>query len=200
MPQEGVIKFRVEHERGVCCSDADVAELVNWRRELRSRGLIGQDERRYDGLGFGNLSKRLADGTFLITASQTGHLAQLSAREFARIKRFDPDRNLVVSTGLMPPSSETMSHLAVYRSNPNVRYVFHVHSPVIWLARVQLDIPATDAAIECGTPEMFFDVQRLLQNWNGHKSILAMGGHEDGLLAWGATADEAGATLLSFVE
>ena len=200
MNQEGVIKFHVEHRLGVACAEADILDLTKWRTELRREGLIGQDPARYDGLGYGNLSKRLGDGTYLITGSQTGHLERLTMREFARITRFDPCQNLVCATGMFQPSSESMTHLAIYQINPAARHVFHAHVPEIWSAREELEIPVTDTCIECGTAEMFYEVQRLLADAeNYQKGILAMGGHKDGIVTWGETADEAGLTLLSFL-
>jgi ribulose-5-phosphate 4-epimerase/fuculose-1-phosphate aldolase len=200
MKPDCIIRFQVEHTPGVACRESDIPELLKWRKELREGGLMGQDPDRYDGLGYGNLSKRLDDGIYLITGSQTGHLDTLSVREFARITRFDPGQNLVGSTGSCQPSSETMTHLAIYEANPAAHYVFHVHCPEIWSARDELDIPVTDPSVECGTPEMFYEVQRLLEDdENFQRGILAMGGHEDGILAWGKTADQAGSILLSFL-
>jgi hypothetical protein len=47
--------------------------------------------------------------------------------------------------------------------------------------------------------ELYYEVQRLLEEReNFRKGILAMGGHVDGMLVWGESADEAGFTLLSF--
>jgi hypothetical protein len=200
MKLDGVIKFHVEHETKVCCNESDIAELTKWRNELRATGLIGQDVSRYGGLGFGNVSMRLEDGTFLITASQTGHLDTLTPESYARVIDFDPERNLVWSNGMNPPSSETMTHLAVYGSRQAVRFVFHVHCPEIWKAKDDLDLPVTDPAIECGTVEMFCEVRRLLKNRKHYqRGILAMGGHTDGLLAWAGTADETGFHLLSLL-
>jgi hypothetical protein len=197
MKLEGVIKFHVEHETEAGCGESDIVELTKWRNDLRTAGLVGQDLARYGGLGFGNLSKRMGDGTFLITASQTGHWETLTPAGYARIIDFDPGQNLVWSKGMNHPSSETMTHLAAYGFNPRVQFVFHVHSPEIWNAKEDLDLPITDPAIECGTVEMFYEVQRLLQEGNNyHKGVLAMGGHTDGLLAWGGTADEVGINLL----
>src|SRR5579862_7732757 len=193
MKLDGVIKFRVEHETEVCCNEPDIAELTKWRKKLRAAGLVGQDITRYGGLGFGNLSKRMEDGTILITASQTGRLDTLTPEHYARITDFDPDQNLVWSKGVNPPSSETMTHLAVYGSIQAVQFVFHVHCPEIWNARDDLGITDTDPAVECGTVEMFYEVRRLLKfRENYPRGILAMGGHADGLLAWARTADEAG--------
>ena len=198
MKLEGVIKFHVDHETCTCCRKSDIVELTKWRNELRAAGLVGQDLARYGGLGFGNLSRRMGDGTFLITASQTGHLDKLTPVEYARITDFDPGQNLVRSKGINYPSSETMTHLAVYDSNQRVQFVFHVHCPEIWNARDNLDPPITDPTIEYGTVEMFYEVQRLLRDGeNYQKGVLAMGGHTDGLLAWGETADETGFNLLS---
>lgn len=200
MNQEGVIRFHVEHRVGVACAAADILELRRWRKELRETGLIGQDPARYDGLGYGNLSRRLGDGTYLITGSQTGHLEQLAPGDFAKILGFDPSQNLVRSTGRRQPSSETMTHLAVYQTSPAVRYVFHVHCPEIWSAREELDIPTTDSSAECGTLEMYCAVLRLLEVRENHQQgILAMGGHTDGILAWGTTADETGFSLLALL-
>lgn len=197
MNQEGVIKFRFEHEGGVCCADADIADLEQWRAELRGRGWLGQDPIRYGGLGFGNLSKRMPDGNFLITGSQTGHREKLTAEDYVRIQRFDPVRNLIWSKGLKKSSSETMTHMAVYQSIPAANYVFHTHCPELWAARKDLSIPATDPGIEYGTTEMYYEVQNLLsRRQHGQKDILAMAGHRDGIITWGKTAKLAGDTLL----
>ena len=198
MKLDGVIKFHVEHETKVCCSESDILELTKWRNELRAAGLVGQDVMRYGGLGFGNLSKRMEDGTFLITASQTGHLETLTPDHYARIVGFDPGQNLVWSTGMNPPSSETMTHLAVYGASQAVQFVFHVHCPEIWNAKADLNLLVTDPAIECGTVEMFYEVRRLLEvPGNYQRGLLAMGGHTDGLLAWAKTANETGCHHLS---
>ena len=200
MKLEGVTKFHVKHETTVCCKESDVVELTRWRNELRTAGLVGQDTTRYGGLGFGNLSKRMVGGTFLITASQTGHLETLTADHYARITGFDPGQNLVWSKGMNPPSSETMTHLAVYGANQAIQFVFHVHCPEIWNAKADLNLLVTDPAIECGTVEMFYEVRRLLKICDHcQQGILAMGGHIDGLLAWGETADGTGFHLLSLL-
>ncbi len=200
MNSEGVIKFHVEHETNVCCCESDIVELTKWRNKLRAAGLVGQDFARYGGLGFGNLSKRMDDGTFLITASQTGHLETLTPDGYARIMDFDPARNLVWSKGMNHPSSETMTHLAAYGANRRIQFVFHAHCPEIWNAKDDLGLPVTDPAVECGTVEMFYEVLWLLRDSEHYrKGILAMGGHTDGLLAWGETADQAGSNLLSLL-
>jgi ribulose-5-phosphate 4-epimerase/fuculose-1-phosphate aldolase len=197
MNPEGVVKFQVEQIFLPGCQERDIADLQAWRTELRRRGLLGQDPVRYDGLGFGNLSKRMEDGTVLVTASQTGCLETLEAGDYACIVGFEPDRNLVRARGLKKPSSETLSHLAAYQSRAEARYVFHVHSPEIWHARDRLGIRATDMNAECGTPEMFHAIRRALEEEDEPgRTILAMGGHVDGILVWGETAQQAGQVLI----
>ncbi len=201
MTLEGIIKFQVRHETCAGCRDSDVVELSKWRNRLKAIGLVGQDAAKYGGFGFGNLSKRMPDGTFLITASQTGHLEELTPENYVKIIASNSAQNLVCSQGLHHPSSETLTHLAVYGSIPEVRFVFHVHSHEIWMAKEALGLPATDPAVECGTPEMFYEVQRLLkERGNPLEGVLAMGGHADGFLAWGETADETGFSLLSLLQ
>ena len=200
MNLEGKTKFQVRHETCVCCRESDVVELTKWRNKFKAAGLVGQDATKYGGLGFGNLSKRMPDGTFLITACQTGLQENLTPDEYVTITAFDPSQNLVCSKGMRHASSETMTHLAVYDSNQGVRFVFHVHSPEIWTARDNLGLPTTSPDVECGTVEMNSEVRQLLKEREYfQKGVLAMGGHADGILAWGETADETGFNLLSLL-
>jgi hypothetical protein len=199
MNAEAVIKFSLEHQTAAACKDSDIEDLERWRTLLLARGFIGRDPARYRGLGFGNLSKRMENGAVLITGSQTGQLKNLTPAQYAKIMEFDPGRNWLHSVGLVKPSSEAMTHVAVYQSVPKARYVFHTHCPGIWSAREELNIPTTDSRYECGTSEMFFEVRRLLLERNiADQGILAMGGHEHGIITWGPTADRAGAVLLLF--
>jgi hypothetical protein len=200
MTPEGVIRFCVECETGKACDASEIEDLETWRAELQKRGWLGHDPCRYGGLGFGNLSKRLADGTFLITGSQTSRLPKLTPTEYAKIIEFNLERNWVRAVGLTKPSSEVLTHLAIYGSLSTAMYVFHTHIPEIWNRRHELNIPATNAKVQCGTIEMFREVERLLQDRTvSQLGILAMGGHQDGIMTWAQTADGAGTTLLQFV-
>jgi ribulose-5-phosphate 4-epimerase/fuculose-1-phosphate aldolase len=195
---EGVIKFCIEHQNQPACTEADIGELEHWRTELRQRRLIGQDPLKYEGLGYGNLSKRMSDGTVLMSGSQTGHLEKLTQAEYARVIEFRVAQNWIRSRGLVHPSSETMTHLAIYGSAPEIGFVFHAHCAEIWEAGNDLNIPRTDPLAECGTLAMFHAAQKLLTNYDvRHGGIFAIGGHTDGIIVWGKTADEAGEILLA---
>jgi hypothetical protein len=83
---------------------------------------------------------------------------------------------------------------------PDVHYVFHAHSPEIWLHAKTLGIASTTVAAEYGTPDIAKEIQRLCQIPEVHDSrILSMGGHEDGIIAFGETAAEAGTTLIRYL-
>ena len=133
--QEGVIKFQLEHVPATPLPLDQLRELIAWRRVLFQLQLIGEDPLRYDGFGFGNISRLLppySTGSFAITGTQTGSLAELLPEHFSLVTACDPARNRVVSTGPVKPSSEAMTHAVLYRIDADLRCVMHVHSPHIW--------------------------------------------------------------------
>ncbi|TNE41347.1 MAG: class II aldolase/adducin family protein [Alphaproteobacteria bacterium] len=193
--QEGVIKYQLDHEEAPLPDAMDIEPLVLWREKLVECGLVGQDPERYDGYGFGNLSMRLDEG-FLITGSQTGEVKDFQIEHFAWVRQADPEENRVLSLGQTPPSSESLTHAAVYAALPEVRFVFHAHSPDIWRRASELHVPET-APVPYGTPEMAREVARLLALAETRaQRLFTMAGHEDGVLSFGATAIEAGEALL----
>lgn len=205
---EGVIRFQVEHDTRPL--DARVLDetsrvLAAWREVLARLGLIGRDPARYEGLGYGNVSARIGPmgdvgrgrRRFLVTGSQSGGRPQLTLADFALVERYDIERNQVVSLGLVPPSSEALTHAALYDVGPALRFVLHAHSPEIWRSARPLGIPVTDPGAQNGTPQMAREVQRLYRETTfSSLGVLAMGGHEDGVIAVGRTAAEAGETLV----
>ena len=94
------------------------------------------------------------------------------------------------------PSSESLTHAAVYESDKSAGAVIHCHNLRLW--RVLLhQIPATSAMIEYGTPEMAYEVMRLFKDTGVRtRKIFLMTGHEGGLIAFGKNLEEAFATLM----
>lgn len=193
--REGVIQFALDFSPGPPPAVAQLRELDAWRLIFRQLGLLGQDPARYDGLGFGNLSRRADDdqapAAFIISGTQTGGLERLDAEHYVKVRRCDPAHNRVVAEGLIHPSSEALSHGVLYQADPRIHYVMHLHSPAIFAASQRLCLPITDADAPYGTPAMAEEIRRLCPaaGWPG---LLVMGGHEDGILAFGATAAAAG--------
>jgi hypothetical protein len=196
--QEGVIRFRFEHRReelpGALAPLA--ATLARWRRALVELGVVGQDADRYGGYGFGNLSARVGRRSFLVTGSQSGHLADLDLAGFALVEQWDAAGHRLASRGLVAPSSESLSHAALYDASPRIGAVFHVHAPALWARRGGAGLPETAPGIDSGTPEMAAEVARLARR-GPPAGLLAMAGHEDGLLAYGADAEAVGHSLLA---
>ena len=106
----------------------------------------------------------------------------------------------VRSQGTVMPSSESMTHGALYDLGPHIRFVFHAHTPVIWRRARELRIPTTDPQVPYGTPEMARETHRLFRSTAlPDLQILSMGGHEDGIVVFGRTAEEAGQVMLRFL-
>ncbi len=210
MPQEGVIKFRAEHEARPLDERryGELAcKLIAWREILGLTGLVGQDPARYGGYGFGNVSARVGPPAaargrraFLITGTQTAGKRCVGLDDFALVERYDYHHNRVDSHGRAAPSSETMTHAALYDVSPAIRCVLHAHSPVVWRRARRLRLPTTDPGVPYGTPEMALAVQRLCDATAlPERRILAMGGHEDGIVVFGRSPEEAGAVLLNWL-
>lgn len=193
---EGVIKFQLDHEL-TTLPPVDVMEIDAWRSIFKQTGTIGQIADRYDGYGFGNLSRLSPDG-FLISGTQTGVLETTSIADYAEVTSWDSRKNSVQSRGQVKPSSESLTHAVIYETCPEVVCVFHLHSPDIWNAATVLGIPITDPEITYGTPEMADAVYQCVVD-SQLPGILSMGGHDDGIIAYGQTLVETGLLLIRYL-
>ena len=207
-PKEGVTKYDVTHLTDPLPARrfGDLAaRLTAWRSILARLGGIGQDPLRYDGAGYGNVSARVGPfpgkrgaRPFIVSGTQTGGLRCLTLQHYCLVERYDAGRNQVQSRGAIRPSSESMTHGALYDLSPRVRVVLHIHCADIWTRRAQLRLPTTRPGVDYGTVSMAQDMRRLAQQTGMLEGrIFAMDAHEDGIVAFGHTADEAGHALLS---
>jgi hypothetical protein len=195
---EGVVKYQLDFRPGPAPQDPRLPELQAWQQICHRLGLVGQDPARYDGLAYGNLSLRLAGGQFLISGTQTGGKPKVQAGDYARVEHCDIDANRVSASGPLPPSSEALTHAAVYRGDPAIGCVMHGHSPEIWSRAAALGLPATDPAAAYGTPAMAHEVARLLAGPRPAPSgVFMMAGHQDGVVAFGADPEGAGTALIA---
>lgn len=197
---EGVIKFDLTFRSGPPPAAVMLVELEAWRRIFRRLGLLGQDPARYDGLGFGNLSRRAmadaAEDAFIISGTQTGGLERLGPADYVAVTACDPLHNRVEAIGSIHPSSEALSHGVLYQIDPRIGWVMHLHSPEIFVAHTRLHLPVTDPDAPYGSPAMAAEIRRLCPS-AGWPGLLVMGGHEDGILAFGATATETGTLVVT---
>ena len=186
------IKFRCEHEKTAAAPFGGLDELNAVRRKLRQRGLIGMDP---SGIGFGNLSVRDNANGFHITGSGTGGLPELTPGDYTKVVAYDFAGNWLRCEGPAIASSESLTHAAVYESEPTAGAVIHCHNSTLWAALLN-HAPTTSKAAEFGTPELAFAVERLFKNSDVKtKKIFVTAGHEGGVVVFGKNLGEAFAVL-----
>ena len=190
--EKGYIQFRCEWERSAPPVGRGVAELVEWRNRLRGFGLIGVYP---DGIGFGNISARLPGSEFIISGTATGEVLTAGPEHFTEVLWADVAANALGCRGPVAASSESLSHAAVYAAAPAAGAVIHVHHLGMW-EQLRDVLPTTDPRVEAGTPAMADAIAALLRA-GVPGGLFVMGGHREGLMAFGRTTDEACEHLLT---
>jgi L-ribulose-5-phosphate 4-epimerase len=188
------VKFRYERAGSELAPFAGLAELNTLRRKLLELQLIGV---RSNGVSFGNLSVR--DGVtnnFYVTGSATGTLSELTLADCAKVVAYDFKRNWLRYEGAAIPSSESLTHAAVYKSDGSARAVIHCHDSSLWSTLLDR-VPTTSKAVEYGTPEMACEIIHLFQIGEVHRrKVFVMAGHEGGIVTFGRDLEEAFAVLM----
>jgi ribulose-5-phosphate 4-epimerase/fuculose-1-phosphate aldolase len=191
---DGYIKYSSERRDGAVSASAMLDELNEARTSLVDRNLIGVYP---NGVGFGNLSFRTNNNQFVVTASATGGIRTLGNEHYCLVEEFSADQNYVRSVGLLPASSEALTHGAIYAANPTVRCVIHVHCRQMFdhcLANGHLTTPAN---IAYGTPSMAYAVSSLVAGQHTLPVLFAMAGHDEGIVAYGADVASTHTLLLN---
>lgn len=200
MPTEGVIKYQLDHTPSDPLPESWIAEINPWRKWMYDLALIGIVETPEGRVGYGNISLRLDEG-FIISGSQTGHLADLDASQYALVTTATPEKNRLVSSGPIKPSSESLTHAVVYQQLPTARVVMHAHHKGIWLAAERLGLPLTSPDAAYGTVEMAIETARLFAESNViDKGVFAMAGHEDGIVTFGETGEQAASVMDKYLK
>ena len=188
------IKFTCEQAAAEITPFDGFAELNAYRRKLLQLRLIGVDA---NGIGFGNLSIR--DGAtknFYITGSATGGKPELTLADCARVVAYDFEKNWLRYEGSAIPSSESLTHAAIYESDAKAGSVIHCHDSKLWAALLN-QAPTSSKAVEYGTPEMAYEMTRLFKVTDVQsRKILVMAGHEGGIVAFGKDLEEAFVVLM----
>ena len=195
MRSEGYIKYQCHWHQEPAIAEFDIMELNHWRNQLYQLGLIGE----YDnGIAFGNLSIRLGNSDqLIISGTQTGGIANLSAQHYTKVTDYDWHKNYVTCRGLIKASSETLTHAAIYSAAPTVNAVVHVHHAKLWHQLLDR-VPTTNPDCAYGTPEMAEEIIRLCQQQQTQQQkIIVMSGHEEGILTFGHDLAEANEVLLN---
>lgn len=201
--EKGYIQFRCDWEpvspgawasRPLAAETAPVQEqLIGWRNRLRGLSLIGVYP---DGVGYGNLSVRFPGGNFLVTGTATGGIPAIGSDHLTEVNAYDIASNWLRCRGPVQASSESLSHAAVYECDPAIAAVIHVHHLGLW-QRLRGVIPTTNSAAQAGTPAMAEAIADLLRDPAVRaRGLFVMGGHREGLIAFGTVLNEAGEILL----
>jgi ribulose-5-phosphate 4-epimerase/fuculose-1-phosphate aldolase len=166
-----------------------LAKLNDCRRKLRELHLIGMYS---NGVGFGNLSVRDgATDNFYVTGSATGGLTKLTLAHCIRVVAYSFEKNLVRYEGSAIPSSESLTHAAIYESDPTAHAVIHCHDFHLWTMLLDR-VPTTSPSAGYGTPQMAKEIIRLVKLSDPQpRKIFAMAGHEGGIVAFGENLEEA---------
>lgn len=190
---EGYIKFNCNWIPSNNIPLSKVAALNVWRDIMYKKGLIGVYP---DGIGFGNISMRCDEKTFLISGTATGGLPTLNESHYALVTEYDLSTNSLTCTGPLKASSESLTHALIYECSAATNAVIHIHNLELW-NRLMHHVPTSSEAIAYGTPEMANEIKRLFDETAlSEEKILVMGGHREGIISFGKDLAEAGSILI----
>lgn len=180
-PSEGVIRFEYQMtEETSAQTIKNYEDIEFYRRLLYPTKVIGYD--KIEEVGYGNMSKRVNNLEFVITASQTGHIAELLTKHYVHVKSCYPSKMMIEAIGFMAPSSEALTHYSIYEARPDINHVFHCHHQAIWQYMIDNDYPSISEDIEYGTMEMAEAVQELIAK--DHTGLFVMKGHHAGFVSY----------------
>ena len=110
-------------------------------------------------------------------------------------------RAWVHAQGPCPPSSESLTHGAIYDADLAIGAVVHGHDARLWQWLLGHGAPHTPEEVTYGTVAMARAAFRVVREAGRRPwrlpGVLAMAGHEDGVVAWGRDAREATDRLLA---
>jgi len=188
------IKFSSECVAVEITSFGGLAELNAYKRKLLDLRVIGVDS---NGIGFGNLSVRDgATDNFYITGSATGGIQELTLSDCAKVVACDFETNRVRYEGPALPSSESLTHAAIYEADATAGAVIHCHDFKLWAA-VLNKAPTTSKTAQYGTPEVANEIIQLFKRTDVQsRRIIVMAGHKAGILTFGKDLEQAFAVLM----
>jgi hypothetical protein len=181
---EGIIKYQM-----VCRGDqgftSEELAILNRTVPLQKRALeygwLGQEQ----GISFGNLSCRLPDGSAAITPSQQSHRLLLPG-EYSRLVSWNLQNHSLEYCNA-PPSSESMTHLAILDADPAIGWVLHIHNDCLFSKLPGHGTASTPAGAAYGTTTMSEAIGRIAESG---KRAAVMAGHQGGLLFWTHDSEE----------
>ncbi|MFO7710592.1 MAG: HAD-IA family hydrolase [Candidatus Woesearchaeota archaeon] len=190
--EEGYIKFQCNFRKTKPVPEERIKQLNRYRQKLYDKGLIGAYQNK---IGYGNLSTRY--GEVIITGSATGNYKKLDNTHYSRITNYDIEKNELSCTGGTKASSESLTHEAIYECSKEIHAVIHVHSLRMWKA-YRGKLPTTSKNATYGTPEIAYELKRLYEQGFKEKQIAVLGGHKEGIVAFGKDLEEAYQVIMKY--
>ena len=106
------------------------------------------------------------------------------------------EKNWLRYEGSTIPSSESLTHAAIYEADAKAAAVIHCHDSTLWAALLN-EAPTTSNAVVYGTLEMAYETMRLFGVTDVQtRKILLMAGHQGGIVTFGRNLEEAFAILM----
>ena len=198
-PDDGYIKFACHLIPEIIEIPSSLFDPLNfWREEMWQKAWIGAYP---DGIGYGNISVRIPQSDrFYISGSATGGIPELDQIHYPLVENCDLSQNAIWCRGVVHASSESMSHAAIYSFNGEIGSVVHIHNHLLWEKYLDI-LPSTAKDVEYGTPEMAYEIIRLMGLPETQKrKVFVMGGHIDGIISFGKTVEEAARAILALDE
>jgi ribulose-5-phosphate 4-epimerase/fuculose-1-phosphate aldolase len=197
MESEGVVKFSSAWDKAASFPEDRLEAIIKCRNRMFSLGWIGETA---EGIGYGNISNRWKGDQFIISGTGTGGLSHVDSSHFTLVTTFDPDDNSLHCRGPVNASAESMTHGMIYREIATANAVIHIHHMQFW-RRLLGAVPTTDPDIPYGTPEMAYEISRLVRQADVVTAgIITMGGHEEGILGFGDSLEKAASVLLHYAQ
>lgn len=196
---EGYRKFKAVFVKEKKIPDDIIKSLNRYRKQMYDRNLIGEITVDGKEIGFGNISERSKKG-FIVSGTNTGNFKNLKACQYSEIVRCDYEKNTVWYEGQKDPgpSSESMTHYAVYTSSKDVNAVIHVHNKKMW-QNMKSIVPSTGAFALFGTPELAKEVKRMFKESPvKEKKVFTLRGHTDGIISFGKDLKEAAGVMVKY--
>jgi ribulose-5-phosphate 4-epimerase/fuculose-1-phosphate aldolase len=192
---EGYIKFNCVWTQGNVPDENLWFDSVNaLRTRLYDQKLVGMYP---NGIGYGNVSIRLPGGKgFIISGTATGGKNPLKVEDYSWVTDYAINQNRVECTGMVRASSESMSHAVIYDALPQVNCVIHIHQMEYWKTLLN-NVPTTNKSIAFGTPELANAIAELCKQSVRPKGVIALAGHEEGIIAYGPDTSTAYNVLMN---
>lgn len=194
---DGVVKYSLEFKQSKPLAKKKCNKIEKTRKRLYSLGLIGAYK---NGIGYGNISTRHKQSRkFLITATQTGELEDLNSKHYSLVKDVNFNTFATSAIGYSKPSSEAITHAAIYALDKDINAVIHVHNEKLWNFMLENDYLATNDT-PYGTPEMVLDIKAMYKKIDAlSNNSFVMKGHFEGVVTFGKNLKEAEEVLYKII-